>query len=155
MALFGYQATAAANKRFANMTYQTSCPYLAEKITLVNGHGVVWDGIAHVSIDYEGRYVYGDFNHDGLNDAAAVITESQGGSDDERFLAFLMNDGMRLVHRRSAYLGDSAIIKSVTAHGDRVVVDMLIHQPGDCQAGPTKHVVKAYEYSEPDARDIT
>ena len=131
------------------MTYRTSCPYLAEKITLVNGHGVVWDQLAHVSLDYERRYVYGDFNHDGLQDAAVVISESQGGSDDERSLAFLINDGTRLVHRQSMYLGDSAIIKSVREHGNQVVVDMLIHQDGDCQAGPSKHVVQIYEYDGP------
>ncbi|MBI4598094.1 MAG: hypothetical protein HY737_06840 [Candidatus Omnitrophica bacterium] len=148
MVFLGYQSRAAANKLFGNMTYRTTCPYLADKITLVNGHGVLWYGIAHVSMDYGGRYVYGDFNHDGLTDAAVVITESQGGSDDERFLAFLINDGKYLVHRQSVYLGDSAIINSVKARGDQVVVDMLIHQEGDCQAGPTKHVVKIYEYEK-------
>ena len=147
MLLFGYQSRAAANKLFGNMTYVTSCPYLAEKITLVNGHGVVWDQLAHVSLDYKEHYVYGDFNHDGRKDAAVVISESQGGSDDERWLAFLINDGTRLVHRQSAYLGDSAIIRSVKARGDHVVVDMFIHQEDDCQAGPTKHVKSVYEYS--------
>ena len=82
----------------------------------------------------------------GVKDAAVVISESQGGSDDERSLAFLMNDGTRLVHRQSVYLGDSAIIKSVRARGNRVVVDMFIHQYGDCQAGPTKRVVRVYDY---------
>ena len=151
MLLLGRQSRAAADKLFGNMTYLTSCPYIAKQVTLVNGYRVVWNSHLHVSLSYERRYVYGDWNQDGLKEAAVIIGESQGGSDDERWLAFLIHDGTRLVHRQSAYLGDSAIIKSVKAHGDRVVVDMFIHQEGDCQAGPTKRVKQVYAYGRPDA----
>ena len=144
--LFGYRSRVATDRRFGNATYLTASQDIAETVTLVNGEGVVWDHLAHVSLYYEGHSVYGDWDHDGLKDAAVVIGESQGGSDDELFLAFLVHDGTRLVHRRSAYLGDSAIIRSVKARGDHVVVDMFIHQEGDCQAGPTKHVMQVYGY---------
>jgi hypothetical protein len=145
--LFEYQA-GHAHKFFANAAYLTASQDIAKTVTLVNGQGVVWEQLAHVSLYYEGHYVYGDWNHDGLKDAAVVIGESQGGSDDEVFLAFLIHDGTRLVHRHSAYLGDSAIIRSVKAHGDQVIVDMFIHQEGDCQAGPTKHVKHVYGYDD-------
>lgn len=131
------------------MTYLTSCPYITQYVTLMNGYRVVWNERLHVSLSYEGRYVYADWNQDGLDDAAVVINESQGGSDDEFWLAFLIHDGARLVHRQSAYLGDSAVINSLTVDDDRVIVDMFIHQEGDCQAGPTKRVKQVYTYDSP------
>ena len=149
MCLFGYRARAAAHKLFGNLSYLTSCPDIAERVTLVNGSGVVWNYRLHMSLYYEGHYTYGDFNHDGLKDAAVVIGESQGGSDDERWLAFLINDGTRVIHRQSVYLGDSAIIRSVNARQHHIVVDMFIHQEGDCQAGPTRRVKQVYEYGRP------
>ncbi|MBI2174027.1 MAG: hypothetical protein HYU33_02385 [Candidatus Omnitrophica bacterium] len=131
------------------MTYLTNSPDIAERITLVDGEGVVWNGRLHVSLAYEGRYGYGDFNQDGLTDAVVIIWESQGGSDNEVELAFLIHDGTRLVHRQTVYLGDSAIIHSVKEQSGKVLVDMRIHQEGDCQAGPTKRVRNVYDYLNP------
>lgn len=150
MFLFERQSRAAADTRFGNMTYRTNSSYIAETVTLANGYGVVRRLPLHTELYYDGHYMYGDFNHDGLRDAAVTIGESQGGSDDEVSLAFLINDGTTLVHRQSAYLGDSAIIRSLRVRDGTVVVDMLIHQEGDCQAGPTKHVKMAYVYGGPE-----
>lgn len=147
--LFAHQSVVAADKLFGNVTYFTSRPYLAKTVTLANGQGVVWNDRFHVSLYYEGHYAYGDFNGDGLKDAAVTIGESEGGSDDEVSLAFLINEGGKLVHRQSGYLGDSAIIHSLRVLGNTVVVDMLIHQEGDCQAGPTKRVKYVYTYGGP------
>ena len=146
--LLGHQSRATANRIFSNMTYATHSPDIAEKVTLVNGEGVVWNGRLHVSLYYAGRYVYGDFNRDGRKDAAVIIGESQGGSDDEVELAFLIHDGTWLVHRQSVYLGDSAIINALKERSGNVIVDMLIHQEGDCQAGPTKRVRNVHGYGK-------
>ena len=147
--LSGQQSRAAAHRMFGNMTYFTNSPDIAEKVTLAGGDGVVWNGLLHASLYYGGRYVYGDFNRDGLQDAAVIIGESQGGSDDEVELAFLIHDGTRLIHRQSVYLGDSAIIHSFKERSGNVIVDMRIHQEGDCQAGPTKRVRNVYDYLNP------
>ena len=145
--LCAYQSNAAANKLFGNMTYFIDCPYIAETMTLVNGYRVVWNGRLHVSLGYGGQYVYGDFNHDGLKDAAVIIHESEGGSGNFRSLAFLINDGARLIHQQCSYLGDRVIVNSLRERNGRVVIDMLVHQEGDCMAGPTKRVKHVYEYS--------
>ena len=121
----------------------------AEKATLFNDEGVIWNGRLHASLYYGGRYVHGDFNRDGLKDAAVIIGESQGGSDDEVESASLIHDGTKFVHKQSVYLGDSAIINSLKERSGEVVVDMLIHQEGDCQAGPSKRVKSAYGYPTP------
>ena len=148
--LLGHQSRATANRRFSNMTYVTNSPDIAEQVTLVNGEGVVWNGRLHTSLYYGGRYVYGDFDRDGLEDAAVIIGESQGGSDDEVALAFLIHDGTQLVHRQTVYLGQSAIINALKERSGNVIVDMLIHQEGDYQAGPTKRVRNVYSYGKPD-----
>lgn len=147
----GRQSRAVAHRMFGNMTYFTNSPEIAEKATLVDGEGAVWNGSLHASLYYAGRYVYGDFNRDGRKDAAVIIGESQGGSDDEVELAFLIYDGTRLVHRQSVYLGDSAIINALKQRSGKVIVDMRIHQQGDCQAGPTKRVRNVYDYLNPTA----
>ena len=130
--------------------YLTDAPYIAEKVTLANGYRVVWNGRLHISLTYEGQYVYGDFNHDGLEDAAVLIMENEGGSGCFRSLAFLMNDGTKLVHQKSGYLGDRVIINSLKERNGNVVVDMFIHKETNCRAGPTKRVKKVYEYGGPE-----
>src|SRR3989338_1572624 len=48
--LRAHQSKAAADKLFGNMAYFTDCPYIAEKVTLVKGDRVVWNGRLHVSL---------------------------------------------------------------------------------------------------------
>ncbi len=149
--VFEHQSKAAAHNAFGNMVYLTTYPEFAKSVTLVNGrHG--WNnGYFFYNLSYEGYYVYGDFNNDGLKDAAVIISEGEGGSGDFRALAFLINDGQHLVHRVSRGLGDRARILSLKAYNGRVTVDMFVHQDGDCMAGPTKRVKNVYEFSGPDA----
>ena len=147
------QAKASAEKILNNMTYFTQSPDVP-KLSLIDGSRTAYYGRLHVSLNLEGRYVFGDFNRDGLQDAAAVIFENEGGNLDDYSLAFLINDGTKLVHTRSAPLDFWAIINSVREHAGKVVVDMLVHQDGDCNAGPTKRVKKVFDYLElsPDTR---
>ena len=146
--LVGYQSRTAANSFFRNMTYLTDSPYLVEKVTLTNGSYEGRYGRLFYGLYYEGRYIYGDFNHDGLKDAAVIISQSQNGSAENQTLAFLINDGTRLAHQQSASLGDRTMIRSLSERNGKVFIDMFVHQPGDCMAGPTKHVQYAYEYSD-------
>ena len=147
--LLGHQSRAAAHKLFGNMTYLTDSPYIVEKVTLVDGLCVTWNGRLHHSMYYKGRYVYGDFNRDGLKDAAVVIAQSEGGTGHFLELAFLINDGGQLVHRVSHYLGDRVIVNSLKERGGKVVIDMFVHRERDCRAGPTKRVKNVYDYLNP------
>lgn len=144
-----HQANATAHQRFGNMTYLTDSPYIVEKVTLVNGHRVTWNGRLHHAMHYEGRYVYDDFNRDGLEDAAVVIAQNESATGHCLELAFLINEGGQLVHRVSHYLGDRVIVKSLKARGGKVVVDLFVHREGDCMAGPTKRVRNVYDYLNP------
>lgn len=143
----GHHAHATAHKRFGNMTYMTDAPYIVEKVTLLNGSRETRIDRLYHHLSYEGRYIYGDFNHDALQDAAVILSQGESGSGDFRSLAFLINDGTQLIHRQSAGLGDRAVIRSLRERDGKVFIDMFIHQSGDCMAGPTKHVQYVYAYT--------
>ncbi len=135
-----------AFKRFGNRTYFFADESDTQVATLVNG--VFQD--ENLGVCYENKYVYGDFNHDGLKDAAVIISENTGGNADLYELAFLINDGKKLIHKASLGLDVWAEVNSVTEKDGNVIVDMYVHQEGDCNAGPTKRVRKIYEYTGPD-----
>jgi hypothetical protein len=103
----------------------------------------------YLYVEYADRYAYGDFNGDGLKDAAVIVTESGGGTGNWYVLAFLINDGEKFVHRASRVLDDRAIINSMREKNGKVLIDMFVHQQGDCMAGPTKRVRNTYVYEGP------
>ena len=143
--LCGFTSNKQAAKIFGNMTYLVGNNHQADAVTLINGQYIkrnVWD------IYYDDRYVYGDFNHDGLKDAATIIVINYGGGNVNLYtLTFLINDGHKLVHRASYYLENWAIINSLRTKKGNVIVDMYVHQEGDCNAGPSKRVRNVYKYS--------
>lgn len=150
--LTGRQSKADADKIFGNMIYLSDSPYFSDRVSLVNGR-YEWNYTSEdnvflsYSLQYTGQYVYGDFNHDGLRDAAVIVIENSGGNADWYTLAFLINDGKKFVHRASGLLDDRAIVNSMRQKNDKVLVDMFIHQDGDCMAGPTRHVKTVFEYN--------
>ena len=137
-----------AHKLFGNMTYLADSSFI-EEATFVNGYCEVQEGLLSYSAFYTGHYVFGDFNRDGLKDAAVIISEGEGASRSSRSLAFLINDGKELVHRVSHYLGDRARVNSVKQRGGQVMIDMFVRQEGDCNAWPTKRVKRAYDFLRP------
>lgn len=136
-----------ALKVFGNMTYHVPYGFDKNEFTLVNGEYSTWEN----EIYYDHKYVYDDFNHDGLKDGAVIITTNTGGGGNQNsyVLAFLINDGKKLVHRASIGLDDRAEIYSLRAKNGKVLVDMHVHQPGDCNGGPSKHLKEWYEYPGP------
>lgn len=134
---------------FGNMTYSVDQVFYEPRIqnvTLVDGKSQK----LYLDVFYDNQYVYGDFNHDGLKDAAVIIWENFGGNADYYELASLINDGKKLVHRATRGLGVWTIVNSVRERKGRVIVDMYVHQEGDCNAGPSKRVRNVYEYTGPD-----
>lgn len=137
-----------AARIFGNATYVMGNKDAAEVATLVDG---VHDE-PYLYVRYDNRYVYGDLNHDGLKDAAVIVIENNGGTAEWYILTFLINDREKLVHKASRMLDDRAIINSMREKDGTVVIDMFIHQEGDCMARPTKRVRNLYAYDGPDRR---
>ena len=140
------QASRQAARIFGNATYVMWDGYAAQTTTLVDG---IHDE-PYLYVRYDGQYVYGDFNGDGVQDAAVILIENNGGTAEWYTLTFLIHDGETLVHRASRVLDDRAIINSMRETNGKVLVDMFVHQEGDCMAGPTKRVRNVYAYEGPD-----
>jgi len=141
-------ASGQAARIFGNATYVMGNEYAAQAATLVDG---VHDE-PYLYVRYDDRYVYGDFNGDGLKDAAVIVMENNGGTAEWYALVFLINDGEKFAHRASRVLDDRAIINSMREKNGKVLIDMFVHQEGDCMAGPTKRVRNTYAYDGPDRR---
>ena len=145
---FQKHASKQAARIFGNATYVMGNEYGVQAATLVDG---VHDE-PYLYVRYGDKYVYGDFNGDGLKDAAVIVMENNGGNAEWYTLAFLINDGGKLVHKVSRELDDRAIINSMREKNGKVLIDMFVHQEGDCMAGPTKRVRNLYAYTQPDRR---
>lgn len=144
--LFQQHASRHAARIFGNTTYVMWDGYAGQTATLVDG---IHDE-PYLSVRYDDKYVYGDFNGDGAKDAAVILIENNGGTAEWYTLTFLINDGETFMHRASRVLDDRAIINSMRETDGKVLVDMFVHQEGDCSAGPTKRVRNMYAYEGPD-----
>jgi len=133
---------------FANMTYIIGNEYGSQRVSLIDGK---YKEPYLLYVYYEDKFVCGDFNNDGLEDAAVIIGEGGGGSGYWRLLAFLINDGSQFVHKASQEFGDGVIINSLEEQQGKVIIDMFVHRRGDCRGGPTKRVRRVYGYSGPQA----
>ena len=143
-----------SNKIFGNTTYYFDNVFFTrQRVTAKLVDGEYRDSFLRVS--YENKYAYGDFNHDGLKDAAVIISENTGGNQDWYVLIFLINDGKRLVHRFSIDLDDRAIINSLREKNGGVFIDMYVHNPGDSMGGPTKRVKNIYQHVPNDGLSLT
>jgi len=143
--VWGMHTPNESNKIFGNMTYYFDDVFFThQRVTAKLVNGEYEDPFLRVS--YENKYVYGDFNHDGLKDAAVIVTENTGGNQDWYTLVFLINDGKSLVHKSSIDLDDRAIINSMDEKDGGVFIDMYVHSPGDSMGGPTKRVKNIYQY---------
>ena len=143
------RASNESNKIFGNMTYFfDDGPSLDGKVAAKLNNGEHEE--PYLNVYYENKYVYGDFNHDGLKDAAVIITENTGGNSDWYTLAFLINNGTKLVHKASVDLDDRAVINSMREKEGKVLIDMYVHGPDDSRGGPSKRVKNLYRYVNPD-----
>ena len=138
-------ASGQAARIFRNATYLMGNEYGVQAATLVDG---VHDE-PYLYVRYGDQYVYGDFNGDGLKDAAVILMENNGGTAEWYALAFLINDGKKLVHKASRPLDDRAIIKSLKIKNHKVIVDMYVHREWDSMGGPTRRVKNIYDYQSP------
>ena len=146
-------ARVSEKKLLGNLSYFTGSRDVP-KLNLIDGSRTAWYGRCSVSLNLEGHYVFGDFNRDGFRDAAVVIFQNEGGNLDDYSLAFLINDGTQLVHRNSVHLDFWAIINYIWQRDGKVFVDLFVHQEGDCNAGPTRHVKKVFDYQELDPESL-
>ena len=133
----------------ANMTYIIGDENHSQMVRLVDGKYRYPVEHPLLCVYYEGKFVYGDFNNDELLDAAVVIYDSGGGSGYSLNLAFLINDGVQLVHKSSYYLGYKADVIHLDEEDGKVVVHMWIYDEDTWAEGIMKRAQVTYEYTGP------
>ena len=76
-------------------------------------------------------FAIGDFNNDGLDDVAHIITYTGGGSGMFYNLTIFINDHGKLKYLTQEELGDRVIIRSVKYKSGLFTVDMITQGEGD------------------------
>jgi hypothetical protein len=135
---------------FGNMTYYVGNEHSSESVTLVDS----LYRSAFLNVFYENKFVYGDFNHDGLKDAAVILEKNSGGSAYVLSLNFLINDGKKLVHKAFRKLEDGSDVNKISQRNGKVLIDMYIRQKNDWARYPLKRVKNVYKYTGADIFDL-
>ncbi len=118
-----------------NGTYHS--PYFDRTVTLVNGS--YSQGTFNVQM--LNVYAFGDFNGDGIADAAIILVENDGGSGSFESLIAVTNQGGAPHQTSQAQLGDRVVINSVDISSAVIHLDMVVPGPSDplcCPSQPQK-----------------
>jgi len=87
---------------------------------------------------------FGDLNGDGIDDAAIIIGESQGGTGINVYVAAVTNWAGIPLHKASVLIDDRAIIQSVRIENGLIIVNAIVHGANDAGCCPTKHVTRIF-----------
>jgi hypothetical protein len=120
-----------------NATYRLITGEIA---TLRNGENKHVAGNLDVAVD---KAVFGDFTHDGVEDAAVILSVFPGNTGSEELHALVSRNG-RFVDVAAADLGRPEVYSLTIRHG-RIVVDLKTQGPNDPMCCPTLHAVRDYK----------
>jgi hypothetical protein len=95
-------------------------------------------------IKLTGKIAFGDLNGDGAQDAAVILLSSGGGSGGFFELAVMINQNGTPVQAASQSLGDRADVKSIAIRSGIIVIDILLHGPGDARCCPSIRQIQRY-----------
>ncbi len=130
-----------------NATYQTEYTDRGA-VQLVDGEyrETFDDTTAELVINLVGNMTaFGDLNGDGVEDAAAVLLSSPGGSGAFFDLAAVINQDGQPLHVATKFLGDRVELQAVSITGaGEIEVERLAHGPDDPFCCPTVPVTQSY-----------
>lgn len=98
-----------------------------------------------LSVTMSDRIAYGDFNGDGIKDAAVLLAVDTGGSGVFKYLAVVTATNGNPVNLDTISLGDRVIVKSLSIKNGKVQVKMLTHSPTDPLCCPSQELTQAYQ----------
>ncbi len=87
---------------------------------------------------------YGDLTGDGLDEVALVLATNMGGSGVFLDLAVVADRDGVPVNVAVIDLGDRIRVESMEIRDRQVVLDMIVHGPGDPMCCPTRHATEKY-----------
>ena len=92
------------------------------------------------------QFLIADFDDDGIEDAAVLLTENSGGSGTHIYLAIVTDTGGTLSNVATQDLGDRVRIGSITSRKSTLLLDMVVAGPGEPMCCPAARVRNAYSY---------
>ncbi len=125
-------------------------PLLNDQETTFRLSNGVFDNPAqgvHVQL-IEDKTAFGDLNGDGVNDAAAILAVSFGGSGTFIWVVPVLNVNGTPVQVDRRLLGDRVGVNNVSIANRQITLDLLVHGPNDPLCCPTQRVVKTLEAIE-------
>ena len=133
-------------KLVALVEYQT--PTSQKTITLKDGKYENGSGADYVSATMLPQFAFGDLNGDGIEDAAVLIGENDGGSGTFVCVYAIINQSRQPVQSGAALIDDRPNIKSLSIKDGRISVGALIHGFNDVMTNPTFAVTETYQLAQ-------
>ena len=135
-----------AAEKLRNAPYQLGFTDVPQIVQLVNG--VYQAGPAgsaeYVDVRLSDFVALGDINGDGLNEAAAIISENYGGSGVFVFLALYTNPAGEPVYLTSAFIDDRPSIESLGFENNEIFLNVTTHGANDPFCCPTLRNIRHY-----------
>ena len=124
-----------------NSTYYA--PAYGKTVTLINGAYSV-DPSGGYNVQMLDTYALGDLNGDGINDAAIILVENEGGSGQFVSLIVVYNSGGSPVQVGQSSLGDRVQVNSMNISNGVIHLDMLVQGPNDPMCCPSLAEKQSY-----------
>jgi len=123
-----------------------------QPFTLTNGRyegePFVPQGAARPRVQFaEPLYIIGDLDGDGVQEAAAFLTESSSGSGSYTYLAIVDTDNGHYKNVATRNLGDRIKVRALRLEQGVLELDMVTAGPQEAACCPTLKVHKTYRYT--------
>jgi hypothetical protein len=139
-----------------NASYQLGAADVPRMVQVVNG--VYQEGTAggadFVEVHITDFIALGDIDGDGVNEAAALVSESYGGSGVFVFLAVYAAQNDAAVFQASVFVDDRPQINAIAIEDNAVKLDIIIHGKDDPMCCPTLQTQRQYRLVN-DQLDLT
>lgn len=137
---------------FKNCTYHIN----EQEIILVDGYSEIDMGLSKIITQYYGNEVSGDFNNDGLNDTALILTQDGGGSGTFFYLVAALGNNNTCIGTNGVFLGDRISIQSIEIKEGRIIVNYNDRKDSDPMTSiPSIEITKQFKLENGRLIDIT
>ena len=134
-------------EQIRNAQYQLSFTDVPQTVQLTNGvYEVGTSGSAdYVNVRVSDFIALGDINGDGINEAAAIISENYGGTGVFTFLVLYSDQGGEPLYVTSAFIDDRPLIESIQVENNEIFLNVTTHDADDPFCCPTLRNNRHYQ----------
>lgn len=102
-------------------------------VTLINGKSEqpIADSVEKIVTQYFGNETRGDFNADGKEDVAFILTQSSGGTGTFYYVAALISSGNSYVGTNAILLGDRIAPQTTEFSNNKIIVNYADRKPDE------------------------